>query len=174
MIQNYKCRINTTDYDYACLMMDVYPISLITKLQNQIDKVDLGKDGLETNQHITVVYGIDSCVGLSRILKFIPTNIGNLKLGEISAFKNNDDDILKISIIPSDELLKLRANLVSKLPVTLTYPNFEPHITLAYLKKGTADKYLDKFKNIDVSKETITLEKYNYSSGNMNETFIKL
>jgi len=174
MIQDYKCRINLTDYDFACLMVDVYPILLITKLQNKIDLDDLDDKGIETNQHITVVYGIDTYVGLSRMLTMIPKNIGTLKLGKISVFENEKYDVLKVSIIPSNELLKLRSDIVNKLHVTLTYPNFEPHITLAYLKKGTAAKYLLKFGNIDLSNEVVVFDKYNYSGGNLNETFIKL
>lgn len=174
MIQNYKCKINITDYDFACLMLDIYPISLITELQNQIDKDDLDSEGIETHQHITVVYDIDNNIGLSRMLNLIPNNVGVLEFGEIGIFENDKYDVLKISVVPSNELLKLRTDIIYKLQINPTHDDYKPHITLAYLKKGTADKYLQRFGSVDLSKETILFEKYNYSSGNINETFTKL
>lgn len=173
IIQNYKCKINLTHYDFACLMIDIFPIPLITKLQKQLDIVDLSSKGIEYNQHITVVFGIDTNVNLSRVENLIPTNIGDLKFGKIGVFYGQEYDVLKVSVIPSEELLKLRADIVNKLSVTLTFPDFNPHITLAYLKKGTADKYLERFCDYDLSKEIISFSNYNYSSSNQNETFIK-
>ena len=173
IMQDYKCKINIADYDYACLMIGVKPISIITEIQNQIDKSDINTEhGLETEQHVTVVYGIDILTHLSKFFNIIPSDIGRLKLGKLGIFDTNENyDVLKISVVPSEELLKLRKTILDTLPVTLTYTDYNPHITIGYLKKDTGKKYLEKFKDMDFSIELLKFSKYRYSSRNQNETF---
>jgi 2'-5' RNA ligase len=107
--------------------------------------------GLETMPHVTVVYGLLSDEMTKEIKEEeIYPLLENIKPFELSgvsitSFENDDFDVLKIDVEPNKELLKLRKKLL-KFPNEQTYKDYHPHITISYLKKGTANKYIKKFK----------------------------
>jgi len=97
-----------------------------------------GKLGREDDTHITVKYGLHDpketdCVD---ILKY--QRPFEVELGKISLFKNNPRfDVVKVEIFSSN-LFMLNAKL-SKLPNTDSYPEYKPHMTIAYVKRGSCD-----------------------------------
>ena len=92
-----------------------------------------------------------------------------IELGNINLFDSNDDfDVVKIDVI-SDDLQKINTAL-KELPNQTTFPVYEPHLTIAFIKKGTGDKY--RF-NITVP-NIIELSDIIYSMLNGNKTKIDL
>lgn len=99
----------------------------------------LSEDGVEDEPHITCQYGFHPDVSIEEITEFVNNNIkGPIKaeLGEISRFSNDEYDVIKVDVI-SDDLQKL-SHLIRKEfegRLRVDYPNYHPHVTLAYVQK---------------------------------------
>lgn len=92
--------------------------------------------------HVTLVYGLDKR-DIPRIQE-IAKDYGRpirASLGALNFFDSPDYDVLYIEII-SEGLLQLH-NELRGLPNTRpsTHPEYRPHLTVAYLKKGTAARF---------------------------------
>ena len=117
------------------------PAEMVRKLQTRILPADVGTEGLEDEPHCTVFYGIhfvSPTMKLRNAVKsFGPVTI---TLGKTSLFSNDDADVLKIDV-DSPDLHRLHAMIKRLLPTEEKYPNYIPHVTLGYLKKGRGKKY---------------------------------
>lgn len=107
-------------------------------VKNVSDK-DIAYDGgREDEMHVTVLYGLHDkrATGVRVVIKDVfPFSI---KLGKISAFTTNEEfDVLKVEVL-GEELHDLNRLLRDKMECTVTYPEYKPHVTIAYLKKGKA------------------------------------
>lgn len=103
---------------------------------------DDGGCGREDEIHATLLYGLkdNDPSSVEKVLKGIkPFEVA---LGTITAFLDNDKhDVLKIDV-DSPEMQKLHYMLEDNLPNENSYPTYHPHVTIAYLKKGEAEKYI--------------------------------
>lgn len=113
----------------------------ILDLAGKIDDDDLAKDGREDEPHVTVLYGLHT-ERASDVEKVVE-DFGSvdIELGEVRAFKKEDQEVLFVSV-RSPRLRKLNSTLKKNLEFTSTHKGYTPHITLGYVKKGTADKYI--------------------------------
>lgn len=157
--------------NYGCLMvyLDVNQ-SEWDDLQNIIDSEDLYEPagetgyGKELEPHVTILYGLHNDISDEEIEEEIEKiQEPSLKLDKVSAFKNKDFDVLKFDVESSD-LHKLNKIFTENFPYTTDYPNYHPHCTTAYVKSGTADKYikeLNDFGGISVSPSKIVYSKAN-------------
>lgn len=118
--------------------------------------------GRETEPHITVLYGLDTTNeaqvrGLVQEAKPI-----EVELGEVSQFDTNEKyDVLKVDVV-SDQLSELNAKLDKVLATPgKTFDEYQPHVTIAYVKKGSGQKYVGdtRFKG-----QKITLNNLTFSS----------
>ncbi len=142
--------------DYGCVMifLQVDPKGWVSIL-DIIDDKDLylgEKDesgfGKETEPHTTILYGIHADVPDEDVEKLIEKiKTPKIKLEKVSSFKNEKFDVLKYDVESAD-LHKLNKEFKT-LPHTSTFPEYHPHITIAYLKKGTADKYIKLLNDKD-------------------------
>lgn len=134
---------------------------------------DLGDDGVETEPHVTVRYGLHDSdpAGVRPIVANHPPIAG--KLGRVGCFYGAESgkpyDVLFVGV-DSPGLHRLNAALAT-LPHTDTHPGYKPHATLAYVKAGLGAKYRTamggvsesfvapsvEFSNPDKQKETIPL-----------------
>ena len=98
--------------------------------------------GKETMPHVTVLYGILplSEEKTKNILKRLPKNIV-ATLGSVSLFENDKFDVLKVDVT-SPHLDRINEFLCKNVEYHNDYPNYKPHMTLAYLKKGTGKPYV--------------------------------
>lgn len=122
--------------------------TMIIQFGQEIDPDDLydneGEDGLETEPHITVKYGL-----LTDDKKEIKDQLdgekgGKAYLGESSIFEGEKYDVVKIDI-ESKDLGRLHTKL-NELPHEDKHPTYHAHATIAYVKKGKGKKYIGKFK----------------------------
>lgn len=104
--------------------------------------------GREENSHITLRYGtdVDNSMRLQGMKKLFPLNIS---LEKISAFEAENYDVLKISI-DSPDLIKANKEIGKLIDFPgETFKDYQPHSTIAYLKKGNIKKYIGdkRFEN---------------------------
>jgi 2'-5' RNA ligase len=96
---------------------------------------------------------------------------GTITLGTMSIFTSHDDfDVLKIGV-EGDVVAKLHRALDSSLKSSGAYPSYVPHVTIAYVKKGKADKFVgdETFKG-----EKFKVTEFVFSSKSGEQTNIKI
>jgi hypothetical protein len=135
------------DHDYSCVMLPL-PEELGDLIigwgKRNIPETDLfvDEDGLgrETEPHITVKYGLTDPMPDENLLKvFKSTAPFDVKLLPISLFRSEKYDVVKLDI-SSPQLLELNRRVCDVAPHHDTFPEYIPHVTIAYVKKGTGDK----------------------------------
>mgnify|MGYP000244351191 CR=1 FL=1 len=143
-------------YDYGCLML-CYDFPEIKDIQDKIEKDDIHDQGLVTNPHTTLLYGLhdreiedDNKVLNTAIDKEIP----ELILYNISLFENDDYDVFKFdvkqkNVEKENVLYKINKELTDNFPFTNNFPDYHPHCTIGYLKKGKGVKYVKMLKSLE-------------------------
>ena len=152
-----------------CIMADVPQkesmLEFIKKIPNECVYEEVGENyGKEANPHVTVMYGL-SPVEESRVkelLTKVPKKIV-AELGKISKFSNTDTpyDVLKIEV-KSPHLSKIHEMIRKNFDNNYKWSQYNPHVTLAYVKKGTCNEYVGNktFEGMKVMFET-----FMYSNG---------
>jgi 2'-5' RNA ligase len=105
-------------------------------------------NGLEEEPHVTLVYGIhEDEIDPQVVYDVMEQNLHpvKVKIEEIGFFETPDCDVVKYDVPITSELKKYR-NLFMKFPNTQEYPNYKPHMTIAYVKKGTGKNYAKKLE----------------------------
>jgi 2'-5' RNA ligase len=141
-------------YSSGCAML-YFDFPQMSEIHGKISKDDLYEEegdrtyGLENEPHVTLLFGIHSDdVEDKDIMETCCTiKYGSLTLHNISAFKNEKYDVLKFDI-KGDGLQECNKKL-SVYPHSNSFPDYHPHCTIAYLKSGTADKYIKEMKDIE-------------------------
>lgn len=139
---------------YGCVMMEP------TKIKDWdvnhiggIEEDDIFEDpnddsyGLEEEPHITVLYGIhEDEVDPSVIVDMMEQRMEPLvvSISEIDIFENDDYDVVKYNVPITDDLQKYRNLFMDSFENTQTFPDYNPHITIAYVKPGKGKKYKKK------------------------------
>ncbi len=134
---------------FGCLMAQLP--SLESELPNwAVDNIKSGtlaEEGIETETHCTVLYGFDLDFDASKLQQ----EYGGitLKLGKVSRFECPEYDVLKLTV-ESPDLVALNGRLMREFgdEVTPSKWPYNPHVTIAYVKKGT-NKDLDGDKTFD-------------------------
>lgn len=103
--------------------------------------------GRETEMHVTILYGIhnESPKEITQILRNVEPF--QIQLGTIGVFTNsNKFDVVKVNV-QCDKLHRLNTRFQLRLPFTNMYNVYQPHVTIAYVKKGKGWKHnrIDKF-----------------------------
>lgn len=125
--------------------------------------------GIEEDPHVTALYGFHDEVTVDEvkdIVKKVLQKPTTVKVTGISTFSSEDKpfDVVKFDI-ESKELSRLNKKL-QKLPNTNTFPEYNPHMTIAYVKKGTGEKY----KKVFEKPVLITGDKMVFLDKDKNET----
>lgn len=133
------------DFEYGCSMI-FFEFPEIKSVHQEIEESDLSGSGLEKESHVTLLYGLHSDeIEDQKVLDISASEeIKSIKLHNVSAFENAEYDVLKFDV-DSPILHRLNAKLV-ELPHTNDFPKYHPHCTIAYLKPGTAKKYIESFE----------------------------
>ncbi len=110
----------------------------------QIDPADVHpEEGLENTPHITVKYGIET--DDAQAVRNAVQGMGEIpvQIGPVQIFDGNPEFDVVVQSVESTELRELNRRIRDQVPNQETFPRYQPHITLGYVKKGTGDKYRD-------------------------------
>ena len=152
-----------------CIMADVPQkesmLEFIKKIPNECVYEEVGENyGKEANPHVTVMYGLSPIEEnrVKELLNKVPKKIV-AELGKISKFSNADTpyDVLKIEV-RSPHLNKIHEMIRKNFDNNYKWSEYNPHVTLAYVKKGTCNEYVGNktFEGMKVMFET-----FMYSNG---------
>lgn len=142
----------------------------IKELGKSIPKEELADDGLEKETHITVLYGIlsDTPDQVKTLLKSVrPFSVTVMDRDVFISSATHDVVIHKINSIGLHRLNRLLRN---NCPYRATYPDYNPHSTVAYVKKGYGPKYVGK----SFSPMTFLVSEVIFSSKNGKKVKIRL
>ena len=144
----------STGHDYGCVMLYL-PIEKewwdgITKgiKEDDVYSPEGERDyGIQPPNeiHVTILYGLHADIPDEDIENFIDNMTApEVTLDKVSIFDNADKgfDVLKFDV-EGKELFKMNKDF-AKMPHTTDYPDYHPHVTIAYLKAGTGQDYADK------------------------------
>lgn len=130
----------------GCVMLEV-PVNNWSEITSIIDKKDVYKKsgfGIEDNPHLTLFYGLHKEVSDEKVKKVLGDKKDfNIEIKGIDIFENDEFDVVKFNVKKTKELQNI-FNEFSNLPNSNEYPDYQPHITIAYVKKGKGKKYINK------------------------------
>ncbi len=178
-IQFIKESIN--GHKYGCVMVDI-PVSNWSEITSSIDPEDIfygdengDPKGIQENPHVTILYGLHDDVTEDEVKSVFDNFDGdiNIEIDGIDIFENKDFDVVKFNVKPDGSLQYLHDEL-SKFPNSDQFPDYKPHITICYVKKGTGKKYVKpeyKYEVKNVNKITYSMSNgkkiyFNYNSIN--------
>lgn len=148
--------------EYAFLMIDYEMPSFIKDLQNKIPNNELyfGTDeekkdnqyGFEKESHVTLAPCLDSDVDINKLKELLlPLKEYKCILNNISIFENDNYDVLKADV-KCPNMHKTYNKIKENFELHSAYKEYHPHMTIAYMQKGMADKYkkkmLDKIEEL--------------------------
>ena len=163
-------------YEYGCVMVD-FNFANWSELLESIDFDDVykveGKNyGLQPRPHLTLLYGIHDTVSDEKILNcfegFTEDDF-KVQLDGVSIFENPEFDVVKLGVVLTPRIKEINKRL-SELPNSNQFPEYKPHITLAYVKSGLGKKYV----NPDYKYEIKTISKIVYTRPDTSELNIQL
>lgn len=163
---------NDAQRSYACLMLDCRDFQpYLKKIQRSIDPNDVYDDeeghGLENDPHITVLYGIHEQDPES-VKDQLDLGPAKYILKDLSLFENEKFDVLKCTV-ESPDLHDYNNQCRERLEYTSSFPDYVPHLTVAYLLPGTGKKYL-KLESEAFGKEKVS-NKYTFSDKDSNKDY---
>ena len=136
----------------------------------RIPDQDLAPDGREVSPHLTVKYGIHT-QDVSEVRKALEGQQPiRVLLGKTSLFENPEHDVVKVDV-KGPALHALNKRIADALPHTDTHPDYKPHITLAYVKKGLGEKYAG---DASLAGKSIRIDRITFSDRDGNKTEIRL
>lgn len=152
LFEQFICENSESTYDYGCVMV-YFNFPQLKDIHSKIDEEDIYTEegdktyGIENEPHATILYGIHSDeVKDNEIINTLKgSDVGKIILHNASLFENEKYDVLKLDAF-NGNLHKLNKEL-QKFPFTSDYPEYHPHATISYIKKGKGKKYVDMFKD---------------------------
>lgn len=143
-------------YQFGCLMASLN-IKNWKKLHTMIAPEDIYGTreegfGKETEPHVTILFGFEEQEGTAAKLQAQLPIKGPIKvpLVKLSYFENKDFDVLKFDV-ESEDLNMLNAWCRDNFKYKSDHPNYHPHVTLCYLKKGMGKKYAREMRESAVT-----------------------
>lgn len=129
---------------------------------------------LETDPHVTVLYGLTKHEAEPVAKAIADHGPVTITLGKMSLFESADYDVLKVDI-EGEDLRSLNTKL-SKLPNENSFPDYKPHMTIAYLKKGEGKKYVGdaRFEGKKITFDTMTFSPPSELRGQMGKPELPL
>lgn len=146
----YKLPIEKSRHDYYSTQVNM--VSELCRLIKDFQYTIKDVIEIEDEPHITVLYGIKNLEDKDNIKQKGMSG----KLGKIKKFSQEDKDVLVIEI-ESEDLKKKNQEIRDNFDVNITYPEYNPHLTLAYVEKNSNDHLIGndyfvgyEFKNLPI------------------------
>lgn len=135
--------------DYGCLMVDFAIPNYGEYAKGLVDPNDIyaGPDnehGIEKEPHCTILYGIhDDKIDLDK-LSTVLMDLEKVvcRFNSMTIFEQPEFDVLKFDI--ESMALRNMNNRARTFKHTTDFPDYKPHVTIAYLKPGTGKKYVKR------------------------------
>ena len=132
---------------------------------------DWSSSAIETDTHVTIKYGIrpDMLPVVSRIAaETIPMV---LRFGPVTLFTENPEfDVVKVEV-ESNELRSLNGRLAALPGSDNSRPFYNPHLTIAYVRKGAGSKYIGAGP---LTGQSVTVNQLTFSDPDGNKTAVPL
>jgi 2'-5' RNA ligase len=150
-------------HDYGCMMVDIPTDSevgqLMTQLRGEISTDDLAGDGLVTDMHVTVRYGIKPGSDLNRLHTYFQSlSPFEITFSKVTSFpptpQSDDAAVIKVDVA-SPELQAINAALPDHVDFKEANFEYHPHATIAYVKPEAVGKYVGSGM-LDGKKLTVT------------------
>ena len=140
--------------EFGCSMVH-FELPFIEMIHNSIDEDDIYEDpeddsfGLEDEPHVTLLFGLhddvkdDDVMDKSKVKEYT-----SIKLKNASCFDSDGYSVLKFEA--EAEWLHETNKSLKELPHTSNFPDYKPHLTIAYLKTDKCDKHIELLKGVEV------------------------
>ncbi|EAY25674.1 phage portal protein family protein [Microscilla marina] len=172
---------NQDFFKHGAVTLPIRDKKLWAGLLPNIDVNDLyinpkaGVYGYEDTPHITALYGVHALPNALEKVEVLLCSAQQeieVQLTSISVFEQKDKDyeVLKFEVT-SPALVTLHEALKAELKHTLVHETYQPHATIAFIKKGAAKKYTATKIEQPIK---LSLSEAIYSDGRGNKTLIKL
>ncbi len=177
-LKSYKL-FEEKNYEFGCVMIDV-PVKNWNEITQFIDNDDIytvsGNNtyGVQDKPHLTLLYGTHKEVESKQVESLLKDiKPFSIDIDGVDIFENEDYDVVKFNIKKSD-ILQSMFDKLSSLPNSNSFKDYKPHITIAYVKKGTGKKYIKpdyKWRVDDIDEITYSMtngEEFKISLDNYN------
>jgi len=163
------------EYKQGCLLFvlpDYLRRAIVDWTLENIPDFHLADGGRELRPHITVVYGFDDDVG-EQVKQFLQdTKPFSVRLTGLGVFPEGKDGVPFFVRVESPELQRLHYSVLEAFGVEDKHPNYQPHITLGYLRPEVAESYLKGKPPFLPS--MVTLDQLEFSTAEKHVTSIPL
>ena len=142
-------RLIENRYEYGCVMAHIdeeaarkiidFNYKTISEDILYIDEND-DSFGREKNPHVTIKYGLVQSYTEEQIRQLLrQVTPFDIQVRGISIFENDKFDVVKFDV-DGPELRRLN-EIFSSLPNHDEYPTYNPHMTMAYVRKGMGKRF---------------------------------
>jgi len=147
-LADYLNENSTSTYDYGCAMLH-FTFPEMEQIQELIKPMDVYRRagdksyGLEDEPHTTLLYGLhDDEITLDEVEAiFDKYTFYTVKVHNPSLFETDEYDVLKFEV-EGDNLHEINSDF-KEYPFTSNYPDYNPHLTIGYIRRGRGQKYVD-------------------------------
>ena len=175
--------MNFKAYDYSCLMA-VLPDEIAAKIHAfslALPDADIFEPDSEEHGrtrpdevHVTVKWGIRTTDPDEMVEMLSGREMARVVLRGVTAFENEDYTVLKVDV-ESDDLARLNALVSSVTECDDPYPEYNPHVTIAYLRRRDDDPdYHRKFFCDIFSGTEVWIDRLRFSTPAGNRYWIGL
>jgi hypothetical protein len=147
----------------GCLMLEPGNVPGFYGAVCSVNEDDVHSKGLQIlHPHVTFIFGFTNRIPITEsrqlmaeVLEHCPKTLGIDR--RPSLFQNEDFDVLKFNVHVPDCLRGYRSRVMSRYDCKQNYPDWIPHLTVGYLKRGTGIKYLGtRFRSDSISIEAVS------------------
>jgi 2'-5' RNA ligase len=127
--------------------------------------------GREDDPHITILYGLHDSVADSEVEEVVSNfKPFEVELNKVDIFEQDECDVVKFNI--KNKNLTEYNEEMKKLTHTSDFPDYKPHVTIAYVKKGMGKEIMDRYK--DIKTLSIKCGEMRYSKSDDSNKYYKL
>lgn len=117
---------------------------LLQTNKDDLYEVEGEKYGIQENPHLTLLYGLKPNITKEQIEEVLAKTIDGdkiiIEIENIDTFENDSFDVVKFNVKKTEQLQRI-FDALSELPNENTFPDYNPHMTIGYVKKGLGEKY---------------------------------
>lgn len=165
-------------YDLGCVMLRFDIDDWKKDVLSLIDEDDIYNEphfGLEEECHVTVFFGIipekSETKEVVEKIKECDIHIDKqYELKKISIFENEDFDVVKFDVTDCDELKELNKFIKDEFPSKQDHPDYKPHVTIGYVKKGKGKKYVQTLEEPVIATPSRLVYSYPIDDGKSKRT----